>query len=232
MWEGVERADSLVLNPHKWLGAGFDLSAYYVRDPQHLMRVMSTDPSYLRTAQDGAVRNLRDWGIPLGRRFRALKLWFVIREHGVEGLQRRVRRDLENAALAGGAGRRGTGLAAAGPGAAADGVRSVTRRRTWRATRRPWTVHNLALAEAVNASGRFYLTTALVKGRRSCASRSGAQATEREHVEGVWRALQEAASKVEEPRDPKVCAAPVRAFHPSASLSVRRTFSTGGERIL
>ncbi len=98
MWEGVERADSLVLNPHKWMGTGFDLSAYYVRDPEHLIRVMSTDPSYLRTAQDGQVRNLRDWGIPLGRRFRALKLWFLLREYGVSGLQDRVRRDLANAA--------------------------------------------------------------------------------------------------------------------------------------
>ncbi len=97
MWEGVEHADSLVLNPHKWLGTGFDLSAYYVRDPEHLVRVMSTDPSYLRTAQDGLVRNLRDWGIPLGRRFRALKLWFLLREYGVEGLQERIRRDVANA---------------------------------------------------------------------------------------------------------------------------------------
>ncbi len=97
LWEGVEAADSLVLNPHKWLGAGFDLSAYFVRDPEHLVRVMSTDPSYLRTAQDGQVRNLRDWGIPLGRRFRALKLWFLIREYGVEGLQARIRRDMDNA---------------------------------------------------------------------------------------------------------------------------------------
>ena len=98
MWEGVERADSVVFNPHKWMGTGFDLSAYYVRDPEHLVRVMSTDPSYLRTAQDGLVRNLRDWGIPLGRRFRALKLWFLLRSEGVEGLQARVRRDVGNAA--------------------------------------------------------------------------------------------------------------------------------------
>src|SRR5258705_9598738 len=62
MWRGVERADSLVLNPHKWLGVGFDFSSYYVRDAQHLVRVMGTDPSYLRTARDAEVKNLRDWG--------------------------------------------------------------------------------------------------------------------------------------------------------------------------
>src|SRR5215471_2230003 len=97
MWEGVEGADSLVLNPHKWLGVAFDCSLYYVRDPECLIRVMSTSPSYLRTAADDQVKNLRDWGLPLGRRFRALKLWFLIRERGVAGLQTRLRRDLANA---------------------------------------------------------------------------------------------------------------------------------------
>jgi glutamate/tyrosine decarboxylase-like PLP-dependent enzyme len=84
MWDGVEGADSLVLNAHKWLGVPFDCSLYFVRDPEHLVRVMSTNPSFLQSAVDGQVKNLRDWGIPLGRRFRALKLWFTIREQGVE----------------------------------------------------------------------------------------------------------------------------------------------------
>src|SRR5262249_3628515 len=97
LWLGIEEADSLVVNPHKWLGVSFDCSTYYVRDPEHLVRVMSTSPSYLKTAVDEKVKNLRDWGIPLGRRFRALKLWFLIREQGVTGLQRRLRRDLGNA---------------------------------------------------------------------------------------------------------------------------------------
>ncbi len=97
MWDGIELADSLVLNPHKWLGAPFDCSLYYVRDPEHLVRVMSTNPSFLQSSVDGQVRNLRDWGIPLGRRFRALKLWFLIREQGVAGLQTRLRRDMSNA---------------------------------------------------------------------------------------------------------------------------------------
>ena len=97
MWQGVESADSLVINSHKWLGAAFDCSLYYVRDPVHLVRVMSTNPSYLQTAADAHVKNYRDWGLPLGRRFRALKLWFLIREQGVAGLQNRLRRDLANA---------------------------------------------------------------------------------------------------------------------------------------
>ena len=97
MWDGVEHADSLIVNPHKWLGAVFDCSLYFVRDPEHLVRVMSTNPSYLQTAADGRVKNYRDWGLPLGRRFRALKLWFLIREQGVDGLQARLRRDIANA---------------------------------------------------------------------------------------------------------------------------------------
>src|SRR5437660_1950037 len=97
MWQGIEGADSLVLNAHKWLGVVFDCSLYYVRDSEHLVRVMSTNPSFLQSAVDHRVKNLRDWGIPLGRRFRALKLWCLVRERGLSGLQERLRRDLENA---------------------------------------------------------------------------------------------------------------------------------------
>jgi len=194
MWEGVEHADSLVLNPHKWMGTGFDLSAYYVRDPEHLIRVMSTDPSYLRTAQDGLVRNLRDWGIPLGRRFRALKLWFLLREYGVSGLQERVRRDLTNAAWLGGQVDAAPGWERLAPvplqtvclrhlpdGAPGDEA-ALTR-------------HNLEIADAINRGGRSYLTTSLLKGRQMIRVSIGAQATERSHVEELWRDLQEAAAR-------------------------------------
>ena len=97
LWDGIEGADSLVVNPHKWLGVSMDCSTYFVRDVQLLVRVMSTNPSFLQTAVDGQVKNYRDWGIPLGRRMRALKLWFVIRDQGVSGLQARIRRDLAQA---------------------------------------------------------------------------------------------------------------------------------------
>ncbi|WP_280950396.1 MULTISPECIES: aminotransferase class V-fold PLP-dependent enzyme [Rhodomicrobium] len=82
MWDGIEDADSLVINPHKWLGVPFDCSLYFVCDEPHLLRVMSTNPAYLQSDADSQVRNLRDTGIPLGRRFWALKLWFLIREQG------------------------------------------------------------------------------------------------------------------------------------------------------
>jgi aromatic-L-amino-acid decarboxylase len=194
MWEGVEQADSVVLNPHKWLGTGFDLSAYYVRDPEHLVRVMSTDPSYLRTAQDGLVRNLRDWGIPLGRRFRALKLWFVIREHGVEGLQARIRRDVQNARWL----KEQVDAGAEWERLAPVPLQTVCLRHVPDALRGDevaLAIHNLALADGVNQAGRCYLTPSALKGKQMIRVSIGAQATERQHVEGLWRELQEAARR-------------------------------------
>jgi aromatic-L-amino-acid decarboxylase len=192
MWQGVEQADSLVFNPHKWLGVGFDLSAYYVRDPEHLIRVMSTNPSYLRTAQDGLVRNLRDWGIPLGRRFRALKLWFLLREHGVEGLQAHIRRDVGNAKWL-------EEQVAATPGwelLAPAPLQTVCLRHApseLAGDEDALAIHNLALADAINGEGRFCLTTSMLKGVQIVRVSVGAQATKREHVEALWQRLHEIA---------------------------------------
>ncbi len=94
---GVEHADSFGFNPHKWLLTNFDCSAYYVRDPALLIDTFATTPEYLRTEHDDEVVNYRDWGIPLGRRFRALKLWFVIRCYGVEQLQTMLREHIAHA---------------------------------------------------------------------------------------------------------------------------------------
>jgi len=88
MSEGVELADSFVFNPHKWMLTNFDCSAYFVKDKKALINTFSILPEYLKTPEDHLVNNYRDWNIPLGRRFRALKLWFVIRSYGVEGLRK------------------------------------------------------------------------------------------------------------------------------------------------
>jgi aromatic-L-amino-acid decarboxylase len=195
MWEGVGGADSVVFNPHKWMGTGFDLSAYYVRDPEHLVRVMSTDPSYLRTAQDGIVRNLRDWGIPLGRRFRSLKLWFLLRSEGVEGLQARIRRDVGNAAWLAEqvVAAPDWGLMAPAP------LQTVSLRHLPPALagdEEALAAHNAAIAAQVTADGRYYFGTSLLKGRLIIRVSVGAQPTEREHVAGLWAALREAATTV------------------------------------
>lgn len=94
MNQGAELADSYVFNPHKWMFTNFDCTAYFVRDKDALIRTFSIMPEYLKTAADSQVNNYRDWGIQLGRRFRALKLWFVIRGFGVEGIRDRLREHL------------------------------------------------------------------------------------------------------------------------------------------
>lgn len=91
MAKGLEKANSFVFNPHKWMFTNFDCTAYFVKDPVALVNTFTILPDYLKTSFDGEVKNYRDWGIPLGRRFRALKLWFVIREMGVEGIRERIR---------------------------------------------------------------------------------------------------------------------------------------------
>jgi aromatic-L-amino-acid/L-tryptophan decarboxylase len=188
MWEGVEGADSIVLNPHKWMGTGFDLSAYYVRDPQHLVRVMSTNPSYLRTAQDGAVKNLRDWGIPLGRRFRALKLWFLLADVGVAGLEARLRRDLENARWLADEVDRAAGWERLAP----VPLQTICARHV-PAGLPPAQVdaHNLAIAERVNRGGRAYVTPSVLKGRQMIRVSIGAEGTERRHVQALWDTLRQ-----------------------------------------
>ncbi|MFP4059525.1 MAG: pyridoxal phosphate-dependent decarboxylase family protein [Bacteroidales bacterium] len=91
MIKGIEQADSFVFNPHKWMFTNFDCSAYFVKDKETLIRTFEIMPEYLKTKADSLVNNYRDWGIQLGRRFRALKLWFVIRNYGVQGLQSKIR---------------------------------------------------------------------------------------------------------------------------------------------
>lgn len=193
---GIERADSLVFNPHKWMGVGFDFSAFYVRDPEHLIRVMSTNPSYLQTKQDGAVKNYRDWHIQLGRRFRALKLWFYVMDVGVEGLQARLRRDLSNAQWF-----KDQVDAAAdwerlapvpfqticirhGPAALAGDEDALK-------------AHNLEIARRINEGGRAYLTPSMLKGKQMIRVSVGAEATERRDVEALWALLTEAATAVQ-----------------------------------
>jgi aromatic-L-amino-acid/L-tryptophan decarboxylase len=189
MWDGIERADSLVFDPHKWLGAGFDCSLYYVRDSEHLVRVMSTSPSYLRTTADGKARNYRDWGIALGRRFRALKLWCLIRSEGVSGLQARLRRDIANAKWL---------------------AEQVAAKPRWRVvapvplqtvcviheqpglTAEALDAHTRAWAERVNRSGTAYLTLAVLAGRWVARVSVGAACTERADVEAVWAAMRSA----------------------------------------
>jgi aromatic-L-amino-acid decarboxylase len=186
MWEGVEGADSIVVNAHKWLGAAFDCSLYYVRDPEHLVRVMSTNPSYLQSPADGTVKNFRDWGLPLGRRFRALKLWCLIREQGISGLQARLRRDLENAKWL-------ESQVRAAPDwrvLAAVTLQTVcVRHEPAGVTGGALDAHTQRWAARLNESGAAYVTPAILAGRWMVRVSIGAEQTERGHVEELWRGM-------------------------------------------
>jgi aromatic-L-amino-acid decarboxylase len=147
---------------------------------------MSTNPSYLQSAADGRVKNFRDWGIPLGRRFRALKLWFLIREQGVARLQTRLRRDLANARWL-------ADCIACTPGWR---VLAPVRLQTICVRHEPpgrldeaLDRHTLSWADRINRSGAAYLTPALLDGRWMVRISVGAEQTERAHVEALWATI-------------------------------------------
>lgn len=91
LWDGIELADSVVLNPHKWLGASMECSAHFIKDPASLVRTMAIQPEYLKTYGKDGVVNFSEWSVQLGRRFRALKVWFLMRAYGIKGLQTMIR---------------------------------------------------------------------------------------------------------------------------------------------
>ena len=191
LWDGVEGADSLIVNAHKWLGAAFDCSLYFVKDPDHLVRVMSTNPSYLRSSADGTVRNFRDWGLPLGRRFRALKLWCLIREQGIAGLQSRLRRDLENAKWLESQVRAAPDWRVVAPVA----LQTVcVRHEPAGLAGEALDAHTQHWAERLNRSGAAYVTPAILDGRWMVRVSIGAEQTGRAHVEALWSAMRRAAT--------------------------------------
>ena len=189
MWDGVEEADSLVINAHKWLGVAFDCSLYYVRDPQHLVRIMSSNPSYLQSSADGRVVNYRDWSIPLGRRFRALKLWTLLRAEGAESLRARLRRDIDNARwLAEVAGSSPDWRVLAPVPLQTVCLRHEPAGLEGEALDR----HTLDWVGRINASGKAYLTPATLDGRWMVRVSIGSGTTERAHVESLWESMRQA----------------------------------------
>ncbi len=193
LWAGVEAADSVVFNPHKWMGVGFDCTAYFVRDVGQLIAVMSTHPSYLRTAADAEVKNFRDWGIPLGRRFRALKLWFVLHALGAEGIRAAVRRDVALAQSLAARVDREEGWERCAPVPLQTVcLRHLVPGRTLEEVN----AHNLALAEAVNATGEAYVTPAVVKGVQLLRVSIGALDTTAADVDALWALLRSCAAEL------------------------------------
>ncbi|HXC63924.1 MAG TPA: pyridoxal-dependent decarboxylase, partial [bacterium] len=176
---------------HKWLGSVLETSLFYVRQPEVLISVMATDPSYLRSTLDGSVVQYRDWGLPLGRRFRALRLWALLRLEGAEALRARLRRDLANA-------RRFASLVEAAPGWA---VLAPVKLQTVCVLHTPAETdvdlldkHTLAWSEAVNASGLAHVTPAILDGRWMVRVSIGAEPTEWSDVEALWELMREKAA--------------------------------------
>lgn len=183
--DGLELADSYCMNPHKWLFTTFDFDAFYVADRAALIRALSILPEYLRNqaTESGAVIDYRDWQIPLGRRFRALKLWLVIRHYGVEGLQHHVR---EHVALAQDF-KQWVEASDAFELAAPAPLNLVCFRHTG------GDEVNQAIMDRLNASGRLYLTHTKVDGQLTLRMSIGQMYTQRRHVEAAWQAIQDAA---------------------------------------
>lgn len=188
MHDGIERADSYCFNPHKWMFTNFDCDAFFVKDRAALVRALSILPEYLRNeaTESGGVIDYRDWQIPLGRRFRALKLWFVIRHYGIEGLQYHIRRHVELA------------QEFAGWVAASDDFELAVppplnlvcfRHRAGEAA-------SEAIIERLNTSGDLFLTHTKLDGQLTLRFCVGQTHTERRHVERAWARIQEEAAVV------------------------------------
>ena len=161
IFDGVDRADSLVVNPHKWMFTPVDISAMYTRRPDVLKRAFTLVPDYLITAEQDQVVNLMDYGVQLGRRFRALKLWMVIRAFGVSGIIDRLRRHMALAAEF-------ASWVEQDPDAADEA--------------------NQRILDRVNASGQVYLSHTKL-GRFALRLAIGNLRSERRHVEKAWELL-------------------------------------------
>lgn len=187
LWDGLELADSMVTNPHKWMMVNFDCSAYFVRDVDALLRTCRTSPEYLRTAHDEEVVNYRDWGIPLGRRFRALKLWFVLRSYGAEGLRTLVREHIRLGHLF-------ASWVDATPGferlAPAPLALVCFRHRPGGVPDGPaLDEHNRRLLDRVNAGGRVFLTHTTLGGRYAIRMAIGQRTTAEADVREAWETV-------------------------------------------
>jgi len=184
--DGLELADSFCVNPHKWMLTNFDLDAFYVREPQRLVRTLSILPEYLRAAQSDEVINYRDWHIPLGRRFRALKLWFVIRSYGVEGIRAHIRSHAHLASQF------------------ARWVQADSRFELAAPPRLNLVCFRLragdeaseALLRRLNESGAIHLTHTRLQGRYALRLCIGSPRTRESHVSAAWSLIQRIADVV------------------------------------
>ncbi len=158
-WQGIEEADSIVFNPHKWLGAQFDCSAHFVKSPESLVRTLAIQPEYLKTHGHDGIINYSEWTVPLGRRFRALKIWFLLRAYGLEGLRTMLRNHvLWSEKLASRIAKEHDFRVTSAPMLSLFSFRHEPRGKD------DLDSHNLKLINAINDDGRIYLTQTKLDG--------------------------------------------------------------------
>ncbi len=186
MLDGREYIDSLVFNPHKWMFTNFDCSAYFVKDAGTLIKTFEILPEYLKTRTRGKVNDYRDWGVPLGRRFRALKLWSVIRTYGTEGLQNKLREHIKFSAR----------LAEMISGEKdfeilAPVIISVVcfRYRPAGLDENALNVLNEKLNHKLNDSGKLYLSHTVLNGKYTLRMVTAQTNVTAEHVENAWKLI-------------------------------------------
>ncbi|MCC2111636.1 MAG: aspartate aminotransferase family protein, partial [Hyphomicrobiales bacterium] len=194
LWAGAEGCDSIVFNPHKWLGVQFDCSAYYVREPADLVRTLAIQPEYLKTHGKDGIINYTEWSVPLGRRFRALKLWFVLRAYGIEGLRRMIRNHVR------------WSRTLAERIAAAKDFELVTAPMLSLFSFRyapqgggDLDALNLRLVEAINTDGRIYLTQTRVDGRVAIRFQVGQFETTEADVMAAFDVILDCAARLGRP---------------------------------
>ena len=186
--DGVEFADSYCFDPHKWMFTTFDCDCFYVADRAHLIQTLSVLPEYLKNkaTESGAVIDYRDWHIQLGRRFRALKLWFVIRHYGVQGLQHHFRENIRLAQEFAGWVREDPRFEIAAPAL----INLVCFRL------RSGDADNQKLLDRLNQSGRMYLTHTRLNDKLTLRFHVGQSSTEARHVEQAWQWIREMAAQL------------------------------------
>ncbi|MGQ9471758.1 MAG: pyridoxal phosphate-dependent decarboxylase family protein [Candidatus Aminicenantales bacterium] len=192
MLDGSEYVDSFVFNPHKWMLTNFDCSAFFVRDSENYVRAFEMHPEYLKTAEDRQVKNFRDWGIQLGRRFRALKLWFVIRSYGVEGLQAMVREHIRLAQVF-------RSWLEANPlfeVLAPSPLSLVCFRMNDGRPEDQLNLLNRQLHQKINASRRIFLTHTELRGRYTLRLVVGQRTTGESHVRLAWEIIKAEAEQL------------------------------------
>jgi len=189
-WKGIELADSIVFNPHKWLGAQFDCSIQFIAEPDSLVKTLAIRPEYLKTHGRDGIINYSEWSVPLGRRFRALKLWFLLRAHGLSGLRDMIRNHV--------AWSRGLAARLAEQPNFEIVTEPMLSLFSFRHVPPPGVdvdAHNLALVDRINDDGRIYLTQTRVDGRVAIRFQVGQFETSAEDVDAALAVIVELAGR-------------------------------------